>query len=236
MATSRPNQIRYNDKISKLRVEIGREKTNFIEAVQRDIQSMLERRSPVDIGDLKKSWRVVITNKHKLAGHSLSKLSQSRPISLGISIESTSRHAIMQMFGWTAVRGQLLTGYKKSGKWRILRASRPMFGVNGDSGRHRKPKKARGKIRTFVTKGGVNKPNSDLAFEGGSHSVKTEIKRIIARRLKECKYLGSVTFMSDDVAKVWTGNKAVGRIAQWMQGTLTVELNSTATFGLKQRK
>jgi hypothetical protein len=232
MGTSKPNQIRYNDKISKIRVAINQEKLHFVDAVQKDIQSLLERRSPVDMGDLKKSWRVVITNKHKLAGHSLAKLSQVRPISLGISVESTSRHAIMQMFGWEAKPGQLLTGYKKSGnKWHILRASRPIFKVS-DSPKKRRTRK--GRIRSFITRGGKHSPDSNLAFEGGAHSIKVEIKRIIARRLKECKYLGSVTFLTGDVAKFWTGNKVVGRIAQWMSGTLSVELNSVATAGLPQ--
>ena len=232
MGTSKPNQIKYNDKISKIRIEINREKIYFVEAIQRDIQNLLERRSPVDMGDLRKSWRVVITNKHKLAGHSLSKLQLARPISLGISVESTSRHAIMQMFGWNAVPGQLLTGYKKSAnKWHILRASRPMFSVSSNPKRRRK-RNPHARIRTFITKGGKHAPNSSLAFEGGSHSIKVEIQRIIARRLKECKYLGSVTFMTGDVAKFWTANKAVGRIAQWMAGTLNVELNSTATEGI----
>lgn len=232
MGTSKPNQIRYNDKISKIRVAINQEKIRFVEAVQKDIQNLLTRRSPVDMGDLKRSWRVVITNKHKLAGHSLAKLSQTRPISLGISIESTSRHAIMQMFGWNAKPGQLLTGYKKSAnKWHILRASRPIFKVSEHPTKKRRVRK--GRIRSFITKGGRHAPNKDLAFEGGAHAIKIEIKRIIARRLKECKYLSSVTFLTGDVAKVWTANKAVGRIAQWMSGTLSVELNSTATQGLQ---
>lgn len=230
MGTSKPNQIRYNDKISKIRLAINQEKLHFVDLIQNDIQRLLERRSPVDMGDLKKSWRVLITNKHKLAGRSLSKLQESRPISIGISIESTSRQSVMQMFGWNAVPGQLLTGYKKSGnRWHILQASRPLFKVS-DNPKKRKPR--RGRIRNFITKGGKHKANPDLAFEGGSHSIKTEIKRIIARRLKECKYLGSVVFMKENIADVSTENRAVGRIAKWMAGTLNVELNSTATEGL----
>lgn len=232
MARSKPNQVRYNDKISAIRVEINREKERFVANIKDDIQRLLERRSPEDIGDLKKSWRVTVTNKHKLAGHSLSKLQQARPISVGVSIESTSRHAPMQMFGWNAVPGQLLTGFKKRGKWQILRASRPMFNrvKNPDeSGRPRRSKRTL--IRSFITNGGYHKPDPNLAFTDSSgHSIKSEIKRIVARRLKECKYLASAQFLSgDDVAQVWTANKTVGRIAKWMAGTLNTELNSRAT-------
>ena len=231
MGRSKPNQIRYNGKISAIRLEIGREKLAFVEAVKSDIEKLLERRSPEDIGDLKRSWRVVLTNKHKLAGRSLEKLTKAQPITIGISIESTSRHAIMQMFGWNAKPGQLLTGYKEGGKWRIVRASRPIFAVPEKKARERK-RKREGGLTSFITRGGHHDPNPNLAFKGGSHSIKAEIKRIIARRLKECKYLGNVVFAENDVAKVWTGNKAVGRIAQWMQGTLSVELNSTAVDGI----
>lgn len=224
---SKPNQIRYNAKISAIRVEINKEKLNFVEIVRQDIQRLLERRSPVDMGDLKKSWRVTITNKHKLAGNSLQKLQSARPITLGISIESTSRHAIAQMFGWNAVPGQLLTGYKKSGnRWHILQASHPIFKIS-DNPKHRVRPKHR--ISTFVTRGGKHKPNPDLAFDEGAHSIRTEIKRIVARRLKECKYLSSVVYIHDDLAKVWSLNKERNRIQKWMAGTLNVELNSTAT-------
>ena len=233
MGTSKPNQIRYNDKISKIREAIRLEKSKFVETVQKDIQSLLERRSPVDMGDLKRSWIVTITNKHKLAGNSLSALSQSRPITLGISVESTSRHSIMQMYGWNAVPGQLLTGYKKSGnKWHILRASRPLFKVRGDSEGKRKRRRQRGKIKTFITRGGKHEPDKNLAYKGGSHSISVEIKRIITRRLKECKYLGSVTLATGEIAKFWTGNKESNRILKWVTGTLNVELNSTATEGI----
>ena len=233
MGTSKPNQIRYNEKISRIRLEIKSEKENFIELVQRDIQDLLERRSPVDMGDLKRSWRVVITNKDKLKGNSLSALTQSRPITLGLSIESSSRHAVMQMFGWKAVPGQLLTGYKKGGKWRILRASRPLFKLFSEP-RERK-RKDRRKIRSFITRGGSHEPNKNLAFDKGSHSIKSEIKRIIARRLKECKYLGSVVFMNSNIANVSSENTVRGRISKWMAGELNVELNSTATKGLKPK-
>lgn len=225
---SKPNQIRYNNKIASIRLEIAKEKVMFIDAVKRDIEALLARRSPEDLGDLKRSWRVVITGRSKLAGHSLAKLSQARPITVGISIESTSRHAIMQMFGWNAKPGQLLTGYKVGGKWRITRASRPIFNFVENK---RKRKRDRRKIRSFITKGGVHKPDPNLAYEGGPHSIKSEIKRIVARRLKDCKYLSNAVFASNDLAKVWSGNKARGRIAKWMEGTLDVELNSRATKG-----
>jgi len=225
---SKPNQIRYNNKIASIRLEIAKEKLMFIDAVKRDIEALLARRSPEDLGDLKRSWRVVITGRSKLAGHSLTKLSQARPITVGISIESTSRHAIMQMFGWKAVPGQLLTGYKVGGKWRITRASRPIFNFVENK---RKRKRDRRKVRSFITKGGVHKPDPNLAYEGGNHSIKSEIKRIVARRLKDCKYLSTAVFASNDLAKVWSSNRARGRIAKWMEGTLDVELNSRATKG-----
>lgn len=231
MGRSDSNQIKYNDKISALRLAIASEKMGFINAVQSDIERLLERRSPVDIGDLKKSWKVTVTGKSKLAGHSISKLSEARPITLGISIESTSRHAIMQMFGWKAAAGQLLTGYKKNGKWVIQQASRPIFQLTG---RGRKKKRKQSKIKTFVTRGGIHKPNEDLAFEGGSHSIKAEISRIVNKRLKECKYLKGVTFTSSDIAMISTRNKAVSRIRKWMEGTLDVELNSRAVKGIKR--
>lgn len=230
MAASRPNQIRYNNKISKIREAIAREKLTFIDAVKSDIEKLLQRRSPEDIGDLKKSWRVVMSGRSKLAGKSIEKLSQARPIVIGISIESTSRHAVMQMFGWTAKPGQLLTGYKVGGKWRITRASRPIFNLTGrGAGR----KRDRRKSRSFVTKGGPHKPDPNLAFDGGTHSIKSEIKRIIAKRLKDCRYLSQAVFASKDVASVWSGNNVRGRIAKWMEGTLNVELNSRATKGIK---
>lgn len=228
MGVSKPNQIRYNRKISAIRAEITKEKLDFINAVQSDIERLLERRSPVDIGDLKKSWRVVITNKHKLSGHSIAKLSEARPITLGISIESTSRHAIMQMFGWKAAAGQLLTGYKKNGKWVIQQASRPIFQLTG---RGRKKKRTHSKIHTFVTRGGVHKPNKDLAFDHGNNSIKSEILRIIKRRMKGCRFLGTATLGS---SSVWTSNKAVSRIRKWMEGTLDVELNSRAIKGIER--
>lgn len=232
MGRSKPNQIRYNDKISAIRVAINREKFTFIEAVRSDIQRLLERRSPEDIGDLKRSWRVVLTNKHKLAGRSLAKLTKAQPISVGISIESTARHAVMQMFGWNAKPGQLLTGFKEGSRWRIVRASRPIFAVPEKKAREKK-RKREGGLTSFITKGGHHEPDPNLAFEkSGGHSIKSEIKRIVARRLKECKYLSSAVFMEKDVANVWTENKAVGRIAQWMQGTLSVELNSMAVDGI----
>lgn len=227
MGVSKPNQIRYNRKISAIRNEINREKLDFINAVQSDIERLLERRSPVDIGDLKKSWRVVITNKHKLSGRSIAKLSEARPITLGISIESTSRHAIMQMFGWKAVPGQLLTGYKKNGKWIIQKASRPIFNLTGH-GKKKKP--SHSKIHTFVTQGGVHAPDKNLAYEKGNNSVKSEILRIIKRRMKGCRFLGSATLES---SSVWTSNKAVSRIRKWMDGNLDVELNSRATKWIK---
>ena len=228
MGRSKPNQVRYNDKISAIRVAINKEKEAFVEAIKSDIERLLERRSPTDIGDLKRSWRVTITKKHNLAGHSLSKLQQARPISIGVSIESTSRHAVMQMFGWKAVPGQLLTGFKKRGKWQILRASRPIFKPAENPVKRRRK---RGLIRSFITKGGYHEPNPQLAFSDKTgHSIKAELKRIVARRLKECKYLSSAQFLSgDNVAQVWTANKTVGRIAKWMEGSLTTELNSRAT-------
>lgn len=228
MAKSKPNQIRYNAKISGIRKEINKEKEEFIEGVRTDIQHLLERRSPSDLGDLKKSWIVRITNKDKLHGRSLADLTKVRTVTLGISVESTSRHAIMQMFGWNAVEGQLLTGYRYGKKWRILRASRPLF-KRDTSVKPKKRKPQKGRIKSFVTRGGKHAPDKNLAFEGGAHSIKTEIKRIVAVRLKKCKYLGRIIFISENVATVWTGNKTVGRIAKWMAGTLTTELNSRAT-------
>lgn len=229
------NQVRYNDKISKLRLAIATEKKTFIERVQADILKLLQSRSPVDIGKLKSSWRVTISNKHKLAGHSLSKLSEARPITLGISIESSSRHAPMQMFGWKQVPGQLLTGYKRGSKWLIRQASRPIFNVQSKTRQRISAAMKRGnKMRSFVTMSNkFHKPDPNLAFTGGSHSISAEIKRIVARRLAECKYLSRATFVAgDDVAGVTTRNRTRNRIAKWMEGSITTELNSRATRGL----
>lgn len=231
MGTSKPNQIRYNAKISALFVEIKREKEDFLDKIKSDIEKLLERRSPKDEGNLKRSWRVTLSNKDKLVGHSLKALNTKRAVSVGISVESTSRHAPMQMFGWKAVPGQLLTGNLIGGKWRIYRASKPVFNPPADSPKRRRKRKRNG-IRSFITRGGLHGPDKNLAFTGGPHSIKAEISRIISRRLKECKYIGSITFLTPDSAEFWTANKAESRIRQWMDRTLEFELDSRAIRGI----
>ena len=239
MAESRPNQVRYNDKISAIRREIRDEKVWLAENIKSRVLALLKRRSPVDTGDLKRSWIITLRDKHKLSGRSLSTLRTPQGISIGIEVRSTSRHAVMQMFGWKAVGGQLLTAKKSpDGKLDVLMASRPMFKPAQRRRRNVGGKKPRGEsinpngLFTFVTSRRMMKPNKDLAYNGGAHSIEAEIKRTVSALLKRCKYISHATFMSSDkgIASILSTNNVRGRIEKWMDGTLDVELNSKATM------
>ena len=225
------NKVKYNDKIALIRAEINAEKSRLVgssSAISEDVRRLLERRSPVDIGDLKNSWKVEVSGKHHLAGSSISKLSEVRPIELKINIKSSSRHASYQMFGFKAVPGQLLTVTRYNGKLRVKMASRPIFGKPSGRPRLVKPGK-RKRVFNVVTRGGEHGPAKGLAITG-RNSISSEIKRIVTRHTKGLKYLK----VSDVQFTVTPAKKVVGRIQKWMEGSLSGELNSRATSKLRK--
>lgn len=231
------NQVRYNDKISAVRREIQQEKRDYIQKCENDIKRLLERRSPTDTGRLKSEWGVEIEGKHKLAGRTLSAISQVREIHLRLVISSNARHAPMQMFGWHQSGHQLLTGRKRGGKWEIVKASKPNPIFSAIAEKKKKRKKPNPfKYHSFVTTEKDLPPNKDLAWSGGSHSIRSEISRIFKRNADSLKY---IKFSGGfDLKEAITTNYVVSRIKKWMLGKVdkkTLDSKATKRFNQQTR-
>lgn len=194
------------------------------------IKNFLVEKSPVDTGDLKSGWKVEI--KH-LREHSKNR-QRCR-----VLISSNTRHAKLQMYGWNAVPGQLLTGYKMpNGKWHILKASKPrqkFLDLLSKAKHGRKKKRSplpNGKVRSFITKGGQHFSKSRINYTKDKIGMKASIEKIISEVGKKHKLIVEV-FLPLDYNYGKESNMAKGRIRQWMRGTLGDKpLNSTATEGL----